>query len=183
MPRLTSLPQNGSAAPTAPKRPRHSEDDLQKSIVRFTAAAVDPGAMLLMAIPNGGQRNPKEAARMTGVSSGQRDLMSDDDALRPAGLGVLPGAADLLLLLPGGRIALVEIKTEAKASVGIGALPQKAGVLSKAQRRFRAGAERLEHDYRVVRSLVEWHALLIEKGVPMRRSAVAMLVGVSPIGR
>ena len=179
MPRLTSRLPSGFAAPTARKRaPRHPEDSLQGEIVRFTALAVDPAAMLPMAIPNGGQRNPKEAARMIGVTAAQRDRMSDSDALRPAGLGVLPGAADLLILLPEGRAVLVEIKTAELPGVGIGALPQKAGVLSKAQRRFRAGTEHLGHDYRVVRSLSEWHALLVEKGVPMRRSAVAMLVGV-----
>ena len=179
MPRLTSPPPNGSALNTVQRKaPRHPEDDLQKSIVRFTAAAVDPAHMLLMAIPNGGQRNPKEAARMTGVSTGQRDKMSDNDALRPAGLGVLPGASDLLILLPGGQSVLVEIKTEAKPGNAMGAKAQTAGVLSKAQRRFRAGSEHLGHDYRVVRSLAEWHALLVEKAVPMRRYAVALLVGV-----
>ena len=46
------------------KTNRHDEDDLQAAIVRFFAYQYPEYAGLLFAVPNGGQRNAREGARL-----------------------------------------------------------------------------------------------------------------------
>ena len=91
----------GTPAPPAPLRAhtaqktrktnRHDEDDLQAAIVKYFAYQYPEYAGLLFAVPNGGQRNAREGARMK------------------AG-GVVSGVSDLILLVPRPHILLLELK-------------------------------------------------------------------------
>lgn len=72
-------------------RPRHIEDDHQKAL--FQWAALKPELATLFAIPNGGKRNPREAARLKAQ-------------------GVKSGVPDVYLPLPSGRFhgLFIELK-------------------------------------------------------------------------
>lgn len=60
------------------KPPRHIEDDHQKALFEWAGLASFriPGLKNLFAIPNGGKRNPREAARLKaqGVRAGVPDI-------------------------------------------------------------------------------------------------------------
>lgn len=73
-----------------PARRRHDEDDLQRAVIRFLDQALGQDG-LAFAIPNGGKRHRREAARMKG-------------------LGVKPGIPDIGVLYRGGRTLFVELK-------------------------------------------------------------------------
>ena len=75
------------------KTNRHEEDDLQAGIVRFFAYQYPEYAGLLFAVPNGGQRNAREGARLK------------------LG-GVVSGVSDLILLVPRPHILLLELKVK-----------------------------------------------------------------------
>ena len=180
-------PPSGTVGSTPPARRKpagHPEDDLQGTLIQYFALAVHPKDAILFAIPNGEKRDAAVAARLSGLSAKQRDLLDEDAALRPAGQGVLPGASDLVLLLPGPRTVLIEVKIPEILAPGSGMmlaggrLPKEvlheAGRLSKAQKRFRMGVERLDQDYRVVRSLEDFVALLRSLGVPARAGVMGM---------
>jgi hypothetical protein len=68
---------------------RHLEDDLQRSFMQFLPYALGPRGVAY-AIPNGGRRHAREAARMKG-------------------LGVLPGIPDIGICYEG-RALYVELK-------------------------------------------------------------------------
>ena len=68
---------------------RHLEDDLQRSFMQFLGPALGPRGVAY-AIPNGGRRHAREAARMKG-------------------LGVMPGIPDIGICYEG-RALYVEIK-------------------------------------------------------------------------
>ena len=70
---------------------RHDEDDLQRDVCRFLDVALPTGATYF-AVPNGGKRHVREAARMKG-------------------LGLRPGVPDLLVI-HNGRALFVELKTK-----------------------------------------------------------------------
>lgn len=74
---------------------RFIESDLQRTCVKWFDILHPQYRLLLFAVPNGGKRNAKEAARMKAE-------------------GVRAGVSDLILLLPrNGYAALcVELKTE-----------------------------------------------------------------------
>lgn len=74
---------------------RFIESELQKSCVRWFGYQYPEYTLLLFAVPNGGKRNAKEAARLKAE-------------------GVRPGVTDLILLVPrGGFPALcIELKTK-----------------------------------------------------------------------
>lgn len=74
---------------------RYIESELQKSCVRWFGYQYPEYTLLLFAVPNGGKRNAKEAARLKAE-------------------GVRPGVTDLILLVPRGGFAVlcVELKTE-----------------------------------------------------------------------
>lgn len=74
---------------------RYIESELQKTCVRWFSYQYSEYAFLLFAVPNGGKRNAKEAARLKAE-------------------GVRPGVTDLILLVPhGGFAALcIELKTK-----------------------------------------------------------------------
>lgn len=62
-------------------RPKHLEDDLQRTVVQTVAYTMRyqgrPLTDWLYAVPNGGKRNPREAARLKaqGVKAGVNDLV------------------------------------------------------------------------------------------------------------
>lgn len=62
---------------------RHSEDTLQNSCVAWFDLQYRHISWALFHVPNGGQRNAKEAAKLKGM-------------------GVRPGVPDLILILPRG---------------------------------------------------------------------------------
>ncbi len=171
----TSRPPARSAT-----KPRgHPEDDLQEAIIQWHARWIDQADAILFAVPNGERRDAKTAARLSGMSTAAREELPEERALTPAGLGVLPGVSDLVVLLSQGRLALVEVKIAKIVWPPVGdGLPlfsnvkrvvkHVAGRLSKVQLRFQKGAVALGHDYRVIRSVDEYRALLAELGVPVR---------------
>jgi len=69
---------------------RHDEDTLQRSVVQYLRWSLPPDAEFY-AVPNGGQRHAREAARLVG-------------------LGVRAGVPDLALL-HAGRPLFIELKT------------------------------------------------------------------------
>lgn len=70
---------------------RHLESRLQAGCVKWFRYQYPHMAKLLIAVPNGGYRNSKEAARMQGE-------------------GVTAGVADLLLLVPRGEFGCLGIE-------------------------------------------------------------------------
>jgi len=100
-----------------------SEHELQKACVAWFRLAHRPLAPLLFAVPNGGLRSPRGAARLKAE-------------------GVVAGVADLVLLVPrrGLGALCIEMKTE-------------RGRQSPAQREWQAAAERAGNAYAIVRSL------------------------------
>ncbi len=159
---------------TGRSKPSRPEDALQAQLVQYHAHAVDQRHAVLFAVPNGEKRDPGTAARLTGMSGVVRAALPDSVCLLPAGLGVLPGTADLVLLLSRGRVLLIEVKIP-KIVEPLPLFPDKkarvvhdAGVLSKVQKRFRTGVEALDHAYRVIRTPEAYADLLEEFGVPLR---------------
>lgn len=73
----------------------HQESQIQQACVRWFRLQYPHLKKLLIAVPNGGYRNAREAGIMKGE-------------------GVVPGVADLLLLVPMGGYAClgIEMKTE-----------------------------------------------------------------------
>lgn len=70
------------------------EDALQKAVVEVLRMSPD---LRVCAIPNGGKRNTKEAARMKG-------------------LGVLAGVSDLLVVWAPWKVAMIELKAPGKVT-------------------------------------------------------------------
>lgn len=171
--------------PAARKRKAAApERRLQSAIIQFhVQLVVDPLSAILFAVPNGELRDKRTAGILSGPSrehllsavtlprltAAMLEDESDDltpvpgeaDAIRPAGQGVLPGVVDLILLLPDAVTVLMETKTD-------GSFDHDAGSLSKPQRIFRRGALRMEHHYRVLRSVEDYQAVLLEFGVKLR---------------
>lgn len=123
-------------------RPRHLEDSLQASIVDYHRRAVPEEAAILFAVPNGGRRSPREAARL------KRQ-------------GVLAGVSDLILVTYE-RTVFLEVKL-AKSL-----LQDRETRQSDSQREFQARVEGLGHPYRVIRSLEDYAAVLDRFQVPVR---------------
>jgi hypothetical protein len=99
---------------------------------------------MLFAVPNGEKRDAVTAAILRGQ-------------------GVRPGVSDLVLVLPEGRSAYVEVKTEADRIRNIRRTEPGPDQLA-----FQARIEALGHLYRVVRSTGDYADLLVELGVPIR---------------
>jgi len=79
---------------------RHLEDDHQKALMQWARVARLRGVLVsdfLVAIPNGGNRNPKEAARLKAQ-------------------GVKAGVSDLLLALPANGFCGLWIELKAPAT-------------------------------------------------------------------
>ena len=71
---------------------KHQEHDLQAAIVRYLRYS----GVTVFAVPNGGHRNVKTAVNLKAE-------------------GVMPGVADLIILLPN-RCIFVEVKTDSTQS-------------------------------------------------------------------
>lgn len=125
-----------------PRRKSHYEDSLQEAIVTFHRRAVAEEDAVLFAIPNGGRRNPREGARLKRM-------------------GVLAGAADLVLLTMG-KTDLIEIKLKK------GLLIDRDTSQSDSQEVFEAMVTRLGHPYTIVRSIEDYVKILDERGVRIR---------------
>jgi hypothetical protein len=70
---------------------RRPEQQLHRQVVQLLQVYQNRGFLAFAHCPNGGYRTPTEAGIFTG-------------------LGVMPGVADLLLWLPGGRSVQLELK-------------------------------------------------------------------------
>jgi hypothetical protein len=168
--KLARKPKNQKLIKPGGKRPwpvkshpgRLERYQVHEPIVKFHATCLKyPSQAILFHVPNGEKRDPVTASILTGITASARAALPEEDALRPYGMGVLPGVSDFVLLLPGPRTIFVEVKIpESPEHTG--------GTLSKTQRRFRDGIEKLGHTYRVVRSVEEYAALLEEFGVELR---------------
>ena len=110
-------------------RSRVSEHRLQAMVLAYVSAHPDVYAF---AIPNAAKRSPMLAARMKAE-------------------GLRAGVADLAIMLPGGRMAWLELK-------------DGKGKQSDAQKGFEAICARLGHHYAVVRSLDEAITILKQWG-------------------
>jgi hypothetical protein len=93
-------------------------------------------ASIVFAVPNGGARSATEAAILIGQ-------------------GVLPGAPDLVLIVEGGHVLLIELKAP-------------KGRITEAQVAFRNRCWGLDIPYAVCRSVDDIEAFLRDCGVPMR---------------
>ena len=114
----------GQAAQRAKGSERtHEERDVQRAIVDALEGPEWSHRVFVFHVPNGGARHVIEAV----------NLMRD---------GVRPGVADLPVMLPGGRICWLEVKSE-------------SGHLRQSQREFRDVCHALGHGYYVVRSVAE----------------------------
>jgi len=89
-----------------------------------------------MAIPNGGKRDAREAKMMKNT-------------------GLLPGASDLEIIIPGKTI-YVEVKTP-------------RGVQSDEQKEFQQRVESLGFEYHLVRSLEEFKSIIDEQYINATR--------------
>jgi len=101
-------------------RRRASEHSLQKQVLACLSLSKHAFAF---AVPNAGKRSPATAVRMKAE-------------------GLVPGIADLCVMLPGGRVGWLELKTA-------------KGAQSLAQTQFEDICEVLRHPYAVARSLDE----------------------------
>lgn len=110
-----------STQPTAPARKRGSpERGLHITVAAFLRRALPP-EILAWHTPNGEHRDPRTAAKLKAF-------------------GTLAGVPDLCILLPGGRLAMIELKAP-------------KGAMTPGQREFRGKALALGALYAECRSL------------------------------
>lgn len=115
------------------KRP---EEDLQKVVVRFLKLASP--STVFFAVPN------QKGTRKTW----EQGLMK--------ALGVRPGVADLVFVLPEGRVGFIELKAP------------DGGRQSADQAEFEEAVRALGAPYLICRSLAEVEGALMAWGVPLR---------------
>ena len=118
---------------------RNDESVIQASIVAYVRAVAPE--CLIAAVPNGGLRTPAEAAKFKWT-------------------GVVAGIPDLFVMMPGGRVGFLEVKTA-------------GGALSKAQLAICARMTELAVPFAVVRGVDETRAALQSWGCPMREARAA----------
>ena len=104
------------------------ERDLQARCVGWWNESDLPG--LLFHVRNEGKRSRLEAASL-------------------AALGVVAGVADFILLLPNGRVHLIELK-------------RPGGTQSNEQHRFEVAAKAMGHTYDVVQSLWQFSVSVVD---------------------
>lgn len=111
---------------------RHAESALQKAAVYWFRMQYPQLARMLFSIPNGGWRSPVEAAIMKAE-------------------GVVPGVADLILLIPNANhnCLCIEMKTA-------------KGRQSEYQKEWEKDTLKHGNDYAVVRSFEEFKQLIYE---------------------
>lgn len=112
-------------------RPSRREDPVQQAIVSLARLLIPPEIGLVFAIPNGGKRNPIEAAIMKSM-------------------GVTPGMPDLGIALRGARIVWMEVKAPPDPITGA-----KGGSLSPEQKDIHALLRALGHEVYVVDDVAE----------------------------
>lgn len=115
---------------------KHPEEDVQREVIAFLAAVL-PHAVVF-AVPNGSRRT-KGGKASNAVP------------------GLLPGAPDLAVCLPYGRVLWVECKAP-------------KGTLSDAQHALWTRLRGLGHDYCVVRSQGDVRAALAALGIVTREA-------------
>jgi hypothetical protein len=138
------------------------ENPLQKACVELYSKGRGYRNSILFAVPNGEDRNPITAAQLVGISRAARLALAEEDRLMPWGLGVLPGAMDLILLTGPRTMTPIEIKVPADPVRGL-----KAGRQSKQQVLFMAACQDMGFDYRLIYTEEGFYDLLIEKGVKL----------------
>ena len=117
------------------RKPRSQpESTVQREVIAYAVAAL-PRA-LVFAVPNAARRTPSGRAAN-------------------AVPGLMPGAPDLVICLPGGRVLWVEVKAS-------------RGRLSDAQFMFCGKLHALGHDYAVVRSLGDLRLTFDALGIATR---------------
>ncbi len=109
---------------TPAQRPRrHPEQDLQRAVATYLTLFERQGRLYFFHVPNGGKRGKIEAAIFKA-------------------LGVKPGVADLVVLIPRGRCCFVELKAE-------------GGRLNGAQEAFARRVADMGFEYVIVYSLTD----------------------------
>jgi hypothetical protein len=141
-------------------KPVQYERNFQRSVVRIWAqiGAFERG--ILFAVPNGELRDKGTAFLLSGNRSSRTTTeslpglppVSDFEAMVPHGLGVLPGAPDLILLC-AARAVLIECKNSGEQG-------GTKGSLTKSQKRFRACAQTLGFQYEVIETERQFIKLL-----------------------
>lgn len=109
-----------------------TEHKFQASLIVYLRENAGPN-VLYFSVPNGGLRNGRVAQKMKAE-------------------GLRPGVADLCFMLPEGRTAWLELKTD-------------KGRLSDTQRGFQAWCAKLGHEWAMARSLEEAAQWLSHWGV------------------
>lgn len=94
---------------------RHDEENFQIGIVRMLRMA----GHLVFAVPNGGSRDVREAARLKAQ-------------------GVMAGVSDLIILLPNRKVYFIEVKN-----------PNGKGRQSPYQREFEDNVRAMGHVYQI----------------------------------
>lgn len=112
---------------------RRQEQDLQRAIIKLLETTGAGRRCIVFHPPNGGARRRVEAAILKGM-------------------GVVPGVADLIFILPGGIAKALELKSE-------------EGRLSDHQLRWGARMKELRADYAVARTLDEAVEILTAWGI------------------
>ncbi len=115
-----------------PRRYALKEDGVHRYAVQLLTLNAVPG-LVWWHTPNEGKRSPRTAGFLRRM-------------------GMLPGVADLTIVLPGGMAHFLELKRE------------KGGVLSPDQRAFRAAGEENGAPYAVARTPEEVTAILRDWG-------------------
>lgn len=112
------------------------ESALQSQCVAYLAIMERQGALTYTAVPNGSVLAGDKAQRAR-----QMNLLKST--------GLRPGFPDLLIFLPAGRCGAAELKSD-------------KGVLSPAQKDWRAGLEAMGFAWRLIKSLDEMKEYVAE---------------------
>lgn len=115
---------------------RHLEENLQAACVKWFRLQYPQYDGLLFHVPNGGRRNLKEAARLKAE-------------------GVVPGVADLLLLVPNAKVNWHYEDVSGYAGLCIEMKTAK-GHQSPVQKEWQKKVEEFGYRYAVCRSLDEF---------------------------
>lgn len=118
---------------------RNAEYRIQASVVQWVRLVAPE--VVIFAIPNGGLRTKAEAALLRWV-------------------GTLAGVPDLCIVMPGGRCAFFEVKTD-------------AGKLSPAQADMLARLDDMDVPYAIIRSVDDARDALAELGIRTREAVAA----------
>lgn len=111
------------------------------NFLRRIMALEDCRRFMAFHVPNGGRRGPKEAA-----------LLQD--------MGVMPGVADLVILMPGQKTLFIELKRQKMRSTKrrMNGIPKYAlvrgekGVQEDVQKIFEHRVSKLGFDYRLIQA-------------------------------